>query len=118
MTEQAYIREVRSLYLQLPNTHRHFSRSDRRLASSLYQRGVSLELVRSALLLATARRLAHDPDQPPLPPVRSLYYFLPVLEEIRLQPLPPGYLEHLESKVRAASQHSRTPQSGHQPTGA
>ncbi len=64
MTQQAYILALRSLYLQLPNTHRRFSRSDRHLASILYQRGFSLDLVRSALLLATARRLAHDPAHP------------------------------------------------------
>jgi hypothetical protein len=98
MTQQAYILALRSLYLQLPNTHRRFSRCDRHLASILYQRGFSLDLVRSALLLATARRLAHNPAHP-LPPVRSLYYFLPVLEEIRLQPLPPGYLQYLERKI-------------------
>jgi len=57
MTEQAYIQAVRNVYLQLPNTHWRFNCSDRCLASSLYQRSFSLELVRSALLLATARRL-------------------------------------------------------------
>src|SRR5262249_51505699 len=67
MTQQAYILALRSVYLQLPNTHRRFSRSDQHLASILYQRGFSLDLVRSALLLATARRLAHDPAHP-LPP--------------------------------------------------
>ncbi|HWS97457.1 MAG TPA: hypothetical protein VN620_13405, partial [Candidatus Methylomirabilis sp.] len=103
MTEQAYIQILRSIYLHLPNTYHHFSRSDRRLASTLYQRGFSLDLVRSALFLATARRLARNPVEPPLPPVRSLHYFLPVLEEIKLQPLPSGYVQYLESKVRAAS---------------
>ena len=118
MTEQAYIYTVCSVYLQLPNTHRRFSRSDRHLASSLYQRGVSLELVRSALLLATARRLARNPAEPPLPPVRSLHYFLPVLEEIRLQPLPPGYLQYLEAKLRAPSLRPRTQPPDNQQTGA
>src|SRR6516225_529390 len=103
MTEQAYIQALRSEYLQLPNTHRRFSRSDQRLASNLFQRGFSLELVRSALLLASARRLARNPAEPPLPPVRSLHYFLPVLDEISSQPLPPGYLEYLEAKLRSAS---------------
>lgn len=103
MTEQAYIQALRSVYLQLPNTYRRFSHSDRHLASTLYQRGFSLELVRSALLFATARRLARNLAEPPLPPVRSLSYFLPVLEEIRMQPLPSGYLQYLEAKVRSAS---------------
>lgn len=118
MTEQAYIHAVRSLYLQLPNTHHRFSRSDRLLTSRLYQRGFSFDLLRSALLLATARRLARNPLQPPLPPVRSLHYFLPVLEEIKLQPLPLGYLQYLESKVRAAAPPCRTQTSDHPQTGA
>ena len=113
MTEQAYIQAVRTLYLQLPNTHHRFSHSDRRLASTLSQRGFSLDLVRAALLLATPRRLARNPLELPLPTVRSLHYFLPVLEEIKLQPLPLGYLQYLESKVRAASQHSWSQKSEH-----
>ncbi len=102
MTEQAYIQALRSLYLQLPNTHRRFTRSDGQLASVLYQRGFSFDLVRSALLLASARRLARNPAERPLPTVRSLHYFLPVLDEIRSQPLPPGYLQYLEAKLRLA----------------
>ena len=118
MTEQAYIQALRSVYLQLPNTHRRFSRSDRRLASNLFQRGFSLELIRSALLLASARRLARNPAEPPLPPVRSLHYFLPVLDEIRSQPLPPGYLEYLEAKLRSAQPRPAPQPTAPQQTGA
>jgi hypothetical protein len=118
MTEQAYIQALRSVYLQLPNTHRRFSRADRRLASNLFQRGFSLELVRSALLLASARRLARNPADPPLPPVRSLHYFLPVLDEIRSQPLPPGYLEYLEAKLRSAQPRPASQPTDPQQTGA
>jgi hypothetical protein len=118
MTEQAYIQALRSVYLQLPNTHRRFSHSDRRLASNLFQRGFSLALVRSALLLASARRLARNPAEPPLPPVRSLHYFLPVLDEIRSQPLPPGYLEYLEAKLRSAQPRSAPQPTDPQQTGA
>ena len=118
MTEQAYIQALRSAYLQLPNTHRRFSRLDRRLASNLFQRGFSLELVRSALLLASARRLTRNPAEPPLPPVRSLHYFLPVLDEIRLQPLPPGYLEYLEAKLRSAQPRLAPQPTDPQQTGA
>ena len=118
MTEQAYIQALRSVYLQLPNTHRRFSRSDRRLASNLFQRGFSLELVRSALLLASARRLARNPAEPPLLPVRSLHYFLPVLDEIRSQPLPPGYLEYLEAKLRSAQPRPAPQPTDPQQTGA
>jgi hypothetical protein len=49
VTEQAYVRAVRTLYLLLPNTHPSFSRSDRRLAESLFQRNIPFNVVRSAL---------------------------------------------------------------------
>src|SRR6185295_5472980 len=99
MTRQEYIRTVGELYIQLPNTSGRFSRSDRQLAQTLHQRGIGIHTVRSALLLATARRICRNPSSPPLPPVRSLHYFLPVLEEILLQPLPGGHLQYLESKI-------------------
>ena len=102
MTQQTYIQAIRHLYLQLPNTHHRFSRSDRQLAAVLHQRGFSFDLVRSALLLATARRLVQDPAHP-LPPVRSLHYFLPVVDEIQRQPLPPSYVQYLERKISSLS---------------
>ena len=99
MTRHAYVREVRTLYLQLPNTARCFSRSDRDLAEDLYQRGVSFDSLRSAVLLAMARRICRNPVSPALTPVRSLHYFLPAIDEVIRQPLPAGYLRYLESKI-------------------
>jgi hypothetical protein len=99
VTEQAYVRAIRTVYLQLPNTHSGFSRSDRRLAEALFQRSIPFDVVRSALLLATARRICRNPALPPLPPVRSLHYFIPAIDEILRQPLPAGYLRYLESKI-------------------
>ncbi len=100
MTEQeTYVRAVRDVYLQLPNTSGRFSRSDRQLAEDLHQRGIPIDIIRSALLLATARRVCRNPNSAPLPPVRSLHYFLPVLDEILLHPLPHGYLQYIESKI-------------------
>ena len=99
MTEQAYVRAIRTVYLQLPNTHPGFSRSDHRLAETLFQRRIPFDVVRSALLLATARRICRNPAVPPLPPVRSLHYFMPAIDEILRKPLPAGYVRYLESKV-------------------
>lgn len=99
MTEQAYVRAIRTVYLHLPNTHPSFSRSDRRLAEALFQRNVPFDVVRSALLLATARRICRNPAVPPLPPVRSLHYFMPAIDEILRLPLPAGYVRYLESKI-------------------
>src|SRR5215831_17574240 len=55
---------------------------------------------------------------PPLPPVRSLHYFLPVLDEISSQPLPPGYLEYLEAKLRSAQPRPAPQPTDPQQTGA
>jgi hypothetical protein len=97
MNEQAYIRTVRDLYLRM--THHGFSRSDRRLAADLYRRHIPIEVVRSALFLATARRICRNPAASPLTPVRSLHYFLHIIDEIAAQPLPQGYVEYLEYKI-------------------
>ena len=99
MTPDSYVRAVRHLYLRLPHTSGRFSCSDRELAEDLHQRGIPIDIIRSALLLATARRLCRNPANAPLPPVRSLHYFLPALDEILLQPLPHGYLQYLQSKI-------------------
>ena len=116
MTEQAYIQIIAASIFICPT---------RTITSAVpigawlppsTSRGFSLDLVRSALFLATARRLARNPVEPPLPPVRSLHYFLPVLEEIKLQP--PGYVQYLDSKVRAASLRYPVQISNHPRTGA
>jgi hypothetical protein len=98
--EDHYVRLIRDLYLKLPITANRFNQSDRLVAAELHRRSVPIELVRSAFVLAAARRLTRNPNAPPLTPVRSLRYFLPVIDEIRAQPLPPRYIEYLESKLR------------------
>ena len=58
-----------------------------------------MTLVQTALLLALNRREARAPDLPPLPPIRSLAYFLPIIEELRLNPPEPGYLTYFAPDV-------------------
>ena len=100
VTADSYVRLIRDLYLKLPITANRFNQSDRLVAAELYRRSVPLDLIRSAFVLAAARRLTRNPNAPPLTPVRSLRYFLPVIDELRAQPLPPRYIEYLESKLR------------------
>lgn len=94
-----YVETVLALYCKLPNTPNRHSRYDRRLAMQLYQQQLPLSLIENAFLLATARRLLRDPSYPPLNPIRSLHYFLPVIEELLDQPPPPAYFDYLRTKL-------------------
>jgi hypothetical protein len=95
----AYVAAVLTLYLDLPDTPLRPSLPDQSLAHKLHEQSVPLPLVESALLLATLRRLCRSSDLPPLPKIRSLAYFLPVIEELQQQPLPDGYLDYLRLKL-------------------
>ena len=95
-----YVRQVIDTYLWLPGTPRKASRRDRALARALYDRGVRLHDIRAALLLVAARRVFRDPQATALPPVRTLYYFLPALEEVHQERPEPDYLDYLTAKLR------------------
>ncbi len=97
---RAYVRDVLDLYVRLPGTRPTPSRQDRRLAATLHRRGLPLSLVRTALLLAAARRTLRSPEATPLPPVGCLHYFLPVIDELRQAPPDPGYARYLAGKLQ------------------
>lgn len=96
---QSYVKSVLVSYLSLPDTPTRVSRFDRRLALELFQRAVPRPTVEAAFLLASARRICRPADAPPLGPIRSLHYFLPVIEEVLLQPPASDYLRYLRSKL-------------------
>jgi hypothetical protein len=89
------------LYHSLPGTTHRVRPADRALARDLVHRQIPFELLRGALLLGCARRLG---SASALPPIRSLHYFLPVLDELQQSqqsyPLEEGYLAYLERKIR------------------
>lgn len=95
-----YTSTVLTLYLDLPDTPLRASIQDQRLAHRLFETHVPLSLVETALLLASLRRLCRPSDVPPLPRIRSLAYFQPVIEELREHPIPNGYLNYLRFKLR------------------
>lgn len=97
--EDLYVGKVLALYLNLPETPSRTSRDDRRLAQQLCRQQTPQEIVEAAFLLATSRRLLRDPALPPLGPIRSLHYFLPVIEEVSANKLSPEYLQYLRRKL-------------------
>jgi len=53
--------------------------------------------------LTSLRRLIRPSGVPPLPRIRSLAYFQPVIAELQQQPLPAGYLDYLRLKFQQAA---------------
>lgn len=96
----AYLRRLLALYCGLPHTaaRRPFP-PDRRTAEQLFDRGISLETIETAFLIAILRRTYRGPQASPLMPIRSLAYFLPVINEVRLQPPDPAYVSYLRLKI-------------------
>ena len=95
-----YVSSVLTLYVDLPDTPLRASIPDQRQARIWFDRGVPVEVVETALLLACLRRTARPTDVPPLPRIRSLAYFQPVIEELMEHPAPGGYLQYLRLKLR------------------
>jgi hypothetical protein len=95
----AYIAAVILSYLDLPDTPFSASPNDHRQARRLFEGGIALQLVESALLLASLRRLIRPAGLPSLPPIRSLAYFQPVIDELLAQSMPDHYVEYLRSKL-------------------
>ena len=95
-----YVAAVLILYVELPETPMRASVQDQWQARRLHDRGVPLRVVESAFLLASLRRLIRPADGPPLSPIRSLAYFLPVIDELLAHPAPDNYLEYLRLKLR------------------
>jgi len=97
--QEEYIRQVLEAYRQTPGTTGTVRRPDRMLAAQLYQRGVAVSVIENALVLAAARRMMRPADAPPLGTIRSLAYFLPVIEEVLAMRVRPDYFQYLRHKL-------------------
>lgn len=98
---ETYRQSLVDLYLRLPDTPCRLSRYDLRLVRQLWEQQIPFTTVEIAFLLASVRRAARRPAAIPLGPIRSLHYFLPVIEELLRTPLHHGdtYLAYLRRKV-------------------
>jgi hypothetical protein len=97
--QEEYVRQVLEAYRKTPGTIGTVRRADRLLAAQLYRRGLSLKVIENALVLAATRRLIRPSDAPPLGTIRSLAYFLPVIEEVLEMHVSPEYFEYLRHKL-------------------
>ena len=56
-------------------------------------------LLENAMVPEVSRRLMHSPEPGPLGTIRSLAYFLPVIEEVLELRVNPEYFEYLRYKL-------------------
>ena len=97
--QEEYVRQVLEAYRKTPGTMGTVRRADRILAAQLYQRGLSVKVIENALVLAATRRMIRPTDAQPLGTIRSLAYFLPVIEEVLELRVSPDYFDYLRHKL-------------------
>jgi hypothetical protein len=102
-SQKEYVRQVLEAYRNTPGTMQTVRRADRLLAAQLYQRGLSVKVIENAFVLAATRRLMRPADAPPLGTIRSLAYFLPIIEEVLESRVSSDYFEYLRYKLARAS---------------
>jgi hypothetical protein len=95
VSQEEYIRQVLEAYRKTPGTMGTVRRPDRLLAAQLHQRGVPLTVVENAMVLAASRRMVRPVDAMPLGTIRSLAYFLPVIDEVLSSRIKPDYFNYL-----------------------
>src|ERR1039458_7691011 len=95
-----YVRKILEVYRNTPGTCGKPRRPDRLLALQLYQRGIPAKKVEDALVLAAVRRMIRPADAPPMATVRSLAYFLPVIEEVLETEVGEEYFQYARQKLQ------------------
>jgi len=102
MEQRDYVRRLLDSYRMTPGTCGAVRGTDRVLAAQLHERGVPIEAVENAFVLAAARRMIRPAGAAPLGTIRSLAYFVPVIEEVRQLQVGQEYFRHLRNKLQRA----------------
>ena len=102
-SQKNYIHQVLEAYRKTPGTMGTVRRADRMLAAQLCQRGVAVSVIENAFVLAAARRLMRPGDASPLGTIRSLAYFLLVIEEVLEMHVSPEYFQYIRRKLQGVA---------------
>jgi hypothetical protein len=100
--QQQFVQAVLDRYRQTPGVLGHIRRADRELALRLYAQRIPFYVIDRACTLAAARRIRNNAFSTPPPPIRSLHYLVPVIQEVLERP--PGYreIEELRQQLHQA----------------
>ena len=106
MGRAEYVRLVLAAYRSTPGVAGVVRRADRLLAAELFDRGVTLETVGNAFVLAASRRMARPEGAVPLGLVRSLAYFSPVIDEVLESNVSSQYFDYLRHRLKRSTSSS------------
>jgi hypothetical protein len=99
LSQEEFVEAVLDTYVSLPDTPNRTRGDDRYLAITWYRQGIALFQAKAGMLMATARRTFRESDAWPLEPIRSLRYFVPLIEEIQHSGVDASYLRYLQKKL-------------------
>ena len=112
-----YVSGVLGSYIELPDTPTRASPLDEAWARRFYERGIPFTVIETALLLGSVRRATRAADAPPLPGIRSLAYFQPIIEELLRTPVPDSLRASLRIKMRRLCGQDQTAKPNSPPEG-
>jgi hypothetical protein len=106
-----YVGTVRHLFLNLGCTSGRFGASEEAQVKSLEKRGVSLDIVRDAMIMGACRKYISWLNNGYSEPISSVAYFESLIGEFLRCPPPSDYRENLPSELkRLTKQWSRSAQ--------
>jgi hypothetical protein len=111
--EQAFVEEVKRLFLGSVPGAASFTAADHRLACRWFNQQIPLPLLEKAFLLGSARKQVTRINRKDDTPIRSLHYFQPLLEEARQLEVGESYWNHLRRQLHRLTQ---SPPARHNPT--
>lgn len=97
---QDYVKALLALYVQTPGVLGRIRRADRLLARQLFEQQIPIYAVQNAFIVGAARREQHNAFSTPLPPIRSLHYFLELFREMLERPLGYRDIDELRRSLR------------------
>jgi hypothetical protein len=95
-----YVFAVLNLFVELPDTPSRASPLDEACARRFFQANIPFDVIETALLLGSLRRRERSPNAPPLPGIRSLAYFQPIIDELLQTPISDSYRAALRLKLQ------------------
>ena len=100
-----YIAAIRQQFLALGCTTGRFGASEEAQARSLERRGVPLEIVRDAMIMAACRKYLSWLNNGYSEPICSIAYFESVIAEFLRCPPPPDYRNNLPFELKRLANH-------------